>query len=57
MIQGENKESAAASDLCYDRHKLGVDGAKVGVVRVPGYLYVVIATLPLERHAINMAEF
>lgn len=56
MIQRQNQERPTASDLRNNGHKFRVHSAKVGVVRVPGDLDVVIATLPLERDSVHMAE-
>lgn len=57
MIQWQYEERPASSNFCDDGNKLGVDGTKIGVMCIPCYLNVVIATLPFERNAVHMAEF
>lgn len=57
MIQRQNKERTTASHLCYYGNELRVDSAEIGIVRIPCDLYVIIATLSFERHAVHMAEF
>lgn len=56
MIQRQNKKRASTSNFSHNGHKLGIDGAEIGIVRIPRDLYVVVTTFSFEWHTIDMAE-
>ena len=56
LVQGQHDEAAAAADLDDDGQELGVDGAKVAVVRIARDLDVLVAPLLLEGRAVDVLE-
>ncbi len=45
FVERDDDEAAASADLNDDGQEFGVDGAIVGIVRVPSYLDLVVGTI------------
>ena len=56
LVDGDDDEAPPAPDLDHHGQELGIGGAKVAGVRVPGDLDVVVAPLLLGRSPVNVPE-